>query len=79
MDGVKIWFFSDVATKIQISLLLSEGVLLANHSHENLLTPLGVCLASGSLRPLLVYPFASYGNLKKLIFIYFISFKFDFK
>ncbi|XP_077295419.1 tyrosine-protein kinase Dnt-like [Arctopsyche grandis] len=55
------------ATKIQTSLLISEGALLANFSHENLLTPLGICLATGSTRPLLIYPHCSYGNLKKFL------------
>lgn len=58
---------SDQASELQISVLLSEGLVLAGLSHEHILAPRAVSVEPGE-RPLLAYSVSvQYGNLKRSV------------
>lgn len=57
---------SDQASNVQISLLITEGMLMFGTSHKNILPVVAVCMED-PLRPLLVYPYANQGNLKRFL------------
>lgn len=57
---------SDQASEVQISLLLTEGMMMYGMNHKNILPVIGVC-THNLQRPLLVYPYMNQGNLKKFL------------
>ncbi|XP_075223935.1 tyrosine-protein kinase Dnt-like isoform X2 [Lycorma delicatula] len=57
---------SEEASRLQESLLLSEGTLLYGFSHQNILPVLGAN-TDAHLPPLLVYPYTNKGNLKRFL------------
>lgn len=57
---------SDQASHIQISLLLTEGMLMFALNHQNIMPIIAVC-TDEPLRPLLVYPYSNQGNLKRFL------------
>ncbi|KAJ9591605.1 hypothetical protein L9F63_001819, partial [Diploptera punctata] len=54
------------ASKLQVTLMLAEGTMLHGLSHKNVLPILAVSLDNPK-QPLLVYPYANKGNLKRFL------------
>ncbi|UYV62777.1 RYK [Cordylochernes scorpioides] len=57
---------SSHASPAQVSLLLSEGMRMYGTDHHCILPVLGVCM-DNPVRPMLLYPFCSRGNLKTFL------------
>lgn len=64
-DNFIYFLLTDTATKQQVSLLLSEGTSMLGAVHKNVLPILAVN-SDNPMQPLLVYPYANKGNLKRL-------------
>ncbi|CAG2121254.1 unnamed protein product, partial [Medioppia subpectinata] len=54
---------SDQASRVQISLIMTEGMRFYSLKHRNLLSIIGTC-TDDPKRPLLIYPHMNSGNLK---------------
>ncbi|CAG2177030.1 unnamed protein product, partial [Oppiella nova] len=57
---------SDQASKLQISLIMTEGMRFYSLKHRNLLSLIGTC-TDDPKRPLLIYPYMNGGNLKHFL------------
>ncbi len=60
---VMIKTVSDQASKLQVSLVLTEGMKFWSLNHRNILSIIATC-TDDPQRPLLIYPFMDGGNLK---------------
>ncbi|XP_071440909.1 tyrosine-protein kinase Dnt-like [Hetaerina americana] len=65
-EDVFVKTVTEAASALQTSLLVSEGTMLWGLSHRHLLPVLAVALPPGR-PPLLAYPYASRGNLKRFL------------
>lgn len=55
------------ASEVQRSVLLSEGLMLAGLTHEQLLGVIGVLVSPPHLPPAVILPATTHGNLKRLV------------
>uniref|UniRef100_T1IZQ5 receptor protein-tyrosine kinase n=1 Tax=Strigamia maritima TaxID=126957 RepID=T1IZQ5_STRMM len=65
-QSVYVKTVSDQASQIQISLLVAEGMMMYGLSHRNIQSILAVSLEDRK-QPLLIYPRAALGNLKRFL------------